>query len=226
MDWQDEPKVRDWTENIERSGCTLSSLEPLQLIQTKKQELLFALCKANVSAPDGRKLPNIILIRGNVILVVPLIRNRDTGEERFLTVMQHRIGTGEATVEFPAGMMDRNGDPLHVAKEELREETGVIVAAENLFRLSDSVLYSSPGLLDEGVHFFGCILDIADSDYRSLEGRKTGEASEGESIVVSLKTGEEIMQSTISAQALLGLFLFKKHTQATGEAARMQVRRN
>jgi hypothetical protein len=215
VDWQDEPKVKVWKENIARSGCFLHSLEALQLVHTSKNELLFALCKADVATPEGKRLPPILLIRGNVIIVVPLVRNRDTGEERFITVIQHRIGTGAAAIEFPAGMMDRDDDPLHVATEEFREETDVVVAAEDLFRLHDGILYTSPGLQDEGVHYFGCLLEMTDADYRSLEGRKTGEKSEGESIIVSLKTEEEIMQLTNAAQVILGLLLFKTHTRAT-----------
>jgi ADP-sugar diphosphatase len=227
MDWQDEPKVKVWKENIAHSGCILHSLEPLQLIHTSKKELLFALCRADVTTPDGNKLPPIVLIRGNVIVVVPLVKNRDTGEEKFVTVIQHRIGNGTAAVEFPAGMMDRNtNDPVHVAMEEVREETGIGISAEDLFRLNDSILYTSPGLQDEGVYYFGCILEMKDGDYRSLEGRKAGEMSEGESILVSLKTGEEIKRLTNAAQVLLGLFLFKTHTQGTNVSAKTQARRS
>jgi hypothetical protein len=98
--------------------------------------------------------------------------------------------------------------------EEFREETGILVSAENLFRLQDGILYTSPGLQDEGVHYFGCEIEMADADYKTLEGRKTGEKSEGESIIVSLKTGDEILRLTNAAQVLLGLLLFKTRTQA------------
>jgi ADP-sugar diphosphatase len=211
MNWQDEPKVKVWQENIARSGCAMDSLTPLHLIHKSNGELLFALCKADVATPKGNKLPPIVLIRGNVVVIVPLAQNRDTGEQRFITVLQHRIGSGGMEeIEFPAGMMDRNaGDPIGVALEELSEETGIRIAASDLFPLHDSILYTSPGLQDEGVFYFGCVLDMADTEYRSLEGRKTGEASEGESIRVSLKTGEEIKRLTNAAQVLLGLFLFQ-----------------
>ena len=215
MNWQDEPKVKVWKENIASSGCIVNNLTPLQLIHKSTSELLFALCKADVATPMGNKLPPIVLIRGNVVVIVPLARNRETGEERFITVIQHRIGSGMEGIEFPAGMMDRNvSDPIGVALEELSEETGVHTTASNLFPLHDSLLYTSPGLQDEGVYYFGCILEMADADYQSLEGRKTGEASEGESIRVSLKTGEEIKQLTNGAQVLLGLFLFQCKQEA------------
>ena len=211
MDWLNEPKVKVWKDNIARSGCVMNGLEPLQLIHTSKNELLFALCKADITTPQGTKLPHIVLIRGTVVVIVPLVRNRDIGEERFITVIQYRIGNGMAGIEFPAGMIDRHiDDPAGVAVEEFHEETGVRIAASDLFPLSEKVLYTSPGLQDEGVYYFGCVLDMPDTDYRSLEGRKTGASSEGESILVSLKTGEEIVKLTNAAQVLLGLFLFQK----------------
>jgi ADP-sugar diphosphatase len=227
MNWQDEPKVKVWKDNISKSGCQMKSLEPLRLIQSSRHELLFALCKADITTPRGARLPDIVLIRGNVVVVVPLVRNRDTHEERFITVIQHRIGNGMAGGEFPAGMIDRNvADPVGVAMEELFEETGVRISSSDLFPLSDRILYTSPGLQDEGVYYFGCVLEMTDKEYRDLEGRTAGKSSENESILVSLKTGEEIAQLTNAAQVLLGLFLFKTHTPTTAGPANKQGRRN
>jgi 8-oxo-dGTP pyrophosphatase MutT (NUDIX family) len=210
MDWLDEPKVKVWKDNIARSGCVMKSVEPLQLIRTSKGELLFALCKADVFTPQGVKLPQIVLIRGNVVVIVPLVKNRDTGEESFITVIQYRIGNGIAGIEFPAGMIDRKtDDPAGVAMEEVLEETGVRISRDDLFPLSDRILYTSPGLQDEGVYYFGCTLEMTEKEFRSLEGRKTGASSEGESIRVSLKTGGEIVSLTNATQVLLGLFLFQ-----------------
>jgi 8-oxo-dGTP pyrophosphatase MutT (NUDIX family) len=227
MDWREEPKVKVWKDNIAQSGCVLKCLEPLQLIHTSENELLFALCKADITSPQGVRLPNIVLIRGNVVVVVPLVRNFATGEERFITVIQNRIGNGLAGIEFPAGMIDRHtDDPAGVAVEEVIEETGVHISKTDLFPICDKLLYTSPGLQDEGVYYFGCILEMTDEQYKSLEGRITGKQSEGESIRVSLKTGEEIERLTHAAQVVLGLFLFRKYTQATTSPANRQDRRS
>jgi 8-oxo-dGTP pyrophosphatase MutT (NUDIX family) len=210
-------KVKVWKKNVVRSGCAIKALEPLQLIYKSNNELLFALCKSDVTAPHGGKLPRIVVIRGDVVVIVPLVKNRDTGEERFITVVQYRIGNGTAGIEFPAGMIDRNiDDPAGVAVEEFHEETGVRIAASDLFPLSERLLYTSPGLQDEGINYFGCELEMADEEFRRLEGRKTGEPSEGEAIVVSLKTAEEIERLTNGAQVLLGLFLFDRRRNEAG----------
>jgi 8-oxo-dGTP pyrophosphatase MutT (NUDIX family) len=211
MNWFDEPKVRVWKENIERSGCIINRIEPLSLVHKTNGDLLFALCKTDISNSQGGNLPSMVLIRGDAVVIVPLVKNLSTGENRFITVVQHRIGTGEAVIEFPAGMLDKNIDnPAQVAVEELLEETGINISGTDLFKLSEKVLYSSPGLQDEGIHYFGCVLEMSDSEYKSIEGRVAGNFSEGESILVSLKTEDEIINSANSTQVILGLFLFKK----------------
>jgi hypothetical protein len=118
-------------------------------------------------------------------------------------------------------MLDRNiDDPAAVGVEEIAEETGLTIGKEDLFPLSDKALYTSPGLDDEAVYYFGCIIELTDEVYRSLEGNKTGAIEEGEKIIVTLKTAEEIMRETNAAQVVLGLFLFNAPTTNSPQAPR------
>lgn len=210
MNFLDEPKIRWWKELIESSGCSLNRLEPLNLLHRQNGELLFGLCDADVTDPDGRKLPRYILVRGNACLIVPLLFNRDTGEERFLMIYQRRIGNGQLCLEFPAGMVDLdNHDPLGVATRELEEETGLELKRDDLFALHKGELYSSAGLCDEGIFYFGTIISMSDDEFKAFEGRITGEPVEGEHIVVTLCTKERLLAESNSLQALLGLHLFE-----------------
>jgi 8-oxo-dGTP pyrophosphatase MutT (NUDIX family) len=212
MNFLEEPKVKAWMENIVRQGCTINRFEPLQLIHKKNGELLFALCKTDISTADRGTLPSIIMIRGNAVVIVPLIKNIDTKEERFLMVMQHRVGSGALELEFPAGMLDTNiNDPAAVAIEEVREETGLTIQKSDLFRLSPTLLYSSPGLHDEGVNYFGCIIELPQEIYATLEGTIAGAEKENEKTRVTLKTKSEIFQEASGAQVLLALYLFEDY---------------
>lgn len=57
------------------------------------------------------------------VTVIPLFEEK--GREReFLMVRQFRHGSGEITVEFPAGAVDRGEAPIAAAARELLEETG------------------------------------------------------------------------------------------------------
>lgn len=204
-----EPKVIQWQKTVLDAGCSINKLVPLSLLYKKNGELLFALCEADVTDPQGNKLPRYIFIRGHAVIVVPLVKNRDTGEERFLMIRQRRIGNGGNNLEFPAGMLDREVNAARaVAVRELSEETGLDVEARDLFPLHDGPLYSSPGAADEGIYYFGCIVSLANTAFSSLEGRRAGSADDGESITVTLRKAEEAERETTSLQVRLGLHLF------------------
>lgn len=219
MDFANEPKVVFWKQTVEKAGCTIKKLVPLSLLHKKSGELLFALCDSTVIDPHGASLPGYIFIRGSACIIVPLIRNSTTQEERFCMILQRRIGNGAENLEFPAGMLDRQIEAIEqVALSELREETGIIIQAHDLRPLHNGPLYSSPGASDEGIYYFGCIISLEDSEYKSLEGKRCGNKSENENITVTLCTREEAETKTISLQARLGLCLFTEYLKKTRRA--------
>lgn len=207
-----EPKVAFWKKSLTDAGCVINRIEPLSLYNPPNGELLFALLKADVTAPDGNKLPPIIFIRGHACIIIPLLKNSATGVKRYLMVQQRRIATGAVSLEFPAGMLDRDIDnPAGVALNELCEETGLTITEDMLFAISDKPLYSSPGASDEGIYYFGCIVTLDNTAFHSLEGRLRGKLSENEHIRVTLKTREEAENQLISLPARLGFFLFDEY---------------
>ena len=208
-----EPKIIHWQTHIDQSGCKTTDITIRDVFRKPSGELLFALLSATVKAPENYPIPPIIFIRGDACIIVPVIKNTDTGEERFLTVTQRRIASGRLSLEFPAGMLDRNvDDPAGTALKELEEETGLIISPSELFPLCSRPLYSSPGASDEAIWYFGCIIDLSDAECLSLEGRLHGNESEHEYISLSLKTASEIEAETTSLQVMLGLSLIKKYT--------------
>jgi 8-oxo-dGTP pyrophosphatase MutT (NUDIX family) len=211
-DFRSEPKVKQWEKTVRGNGCSLNKLTPLSLLHKKNGELLFALCEADVTDPQHHKLPGYIFLRGHAVIVVPLLRNKTTGEERFLMIRQRRIGNGLLNLEFPAGMLDRDIDKVEgVAVKELLEETGLSIAASDLRPLHQGPLYSSPGAVDEGIYYFGCIVSLSDREFKAFEGRSAGNADDGESIKVTLCTKAMAENETTSLQVRLGLFLFEEY---------------
>jgi len=61
--------------------------------------------------------------------VVPWFRD-SSGVPCFLMVRQYRHGSDSVTIEFPAGMVDKDEDPKDAALRELCEETGCIPEGE------------------------------------------------------------------------------------------------
>jgi len=209
-----EPKVALWKKNIVDSGCKIYKINPLCLIHKKNGELLFALCETKIKDKDNKVLPKYIFIRGHAVIIIPLIINIKTRENRFLMIKQRRIGNGKVNLEFPAGMLDRNINNIkETAKKEFFEETGLTIFKKDLFLLHDGPLYSSPGASDEGIFYYGCIITVSDKEFSSLEGRRTGSSLEGENIVVTLKTKNQIISETTSLQARLGLYLFEDYVK-------------
>ncbi|MFW5774974.1 MAG: NUDIX hydrolase [Chitinivibrionales bacterium] len=207
----DSPKIRAWKKAIEQSGCTIHDIEPLKVLHKRSGDVLFALLKADITAADGEKLLPYVFIRGDAVIVVTLVRNTDTGEERYLMVEQRRVANGHVALEFPAGMLDHLVDsPRQVAVRELEEETGVRITEDDLHDLTDRPLYSSPGASDEALYFYGCVIDMNSTRFDELEGRLAGDSSEQEHIRVTLKSREEALPVVSSVQVFLAFDLFNR----------------
>ena len=202
-------KISAWKRTVETAGCMIGAIRTLREINKKSGAPLFSLLDVSVTSPDGKPLPNIVFIRGHAVVVVPLLVNEATGEERFLMVRQHRVGNGMLTLEFPAGMLDHENDtPVAVARKELYEETGLSVGEQQLIPLSPTPLYSSAGASDEAVYYYGCKIKLQDRDFRGLENSYRENSSEHEFITVALLTRSEAEPQINSIQAMLGFNLF------------------
>lgn len=211
-DFLQEPKIVAWKKSLTDNGCTIKKIEPLNIYLRPKGELLFALLKADIITPEGNKIPPIIFLRGHACIIVPLLINKKSKEERLLMVHQRRIASGALTLEFPAGMLDREiKNPPGVAVKELKEETGLDISEDLLFPLSEGPLYASPGASDEGIYYYGCNIELDDKEYRTFEGRIMGDNSENEYIQVTLKTREEARKQITTLPARLGLSLFEEY---------------
>lgn len=209
-------KIREWIDKVTSAGCTVNKIKTLTEIHKKNGELLFALLDTDVTSPEGHILPRIAFIRGHACVIVTMLKNKDTGEQKFLMVRQRRIGNGQLSLEFPAGMLDyMSNDPVGVAVKELFEETGLQVTQDEIFPLSDQLLYSSAGASDEGIYFFGCIKAINNDEFVSFKKRIGGNADEDEHIYVELLSREEAEPLITSTQTKLAFFLFEKQFNST-----------
>ena len=72
-----------------------------------------------VRLPNGHSAPREYVVHPGACVVIPLLDNGDVVLEK-----QFRYPIGREMIEFPAGKLDKNEDPLVCALRELREETG------------------------------------------------------------------------------------------------------
>ncbi len=83
---------------------------------------VFAVDRLASTSPEGRRGSFYVLDAPDWAMVVPVLRAE--GGARFLMVRQFRHGSGEVTLEFPGGAVERGEDPREAAVRELEEETG------------------------------------------------------------------------------------------------------
>lgn len=74
--------------------------------------------------PDGAEARYTVLSNPDSAFVVPYFENGDT-----MLVRQWRHAWDESSWEVPAGTFDAAEDPLHCARRELAEETGLVASA-------------------------------------------------------------------------------------------------
>lgn len=94
---------------------------------------------------DGVEIVRDIVNPGEAVVILPINENNEVVFET-----QLRESIGKVSLELPAGRIDPGENPLHAAKRELEEETGLI--AESLELMVS--LYPSTGYTSEKVHIF------------------------------------------------------------------------
>ncbi|KAJ2785132.1 hypothetical protein H4R18_000720 [Coemansia javaensis] len=178
-----------------------------------------------VHAPDGRRVPGIVFLRGAAVAVLVILRTpasprarvpswRDT--DCVVLVEQPRVAVPDfALRELPAGMLDGDADGggfVGTAAREIREETGLEIAAADLVDLTPAHgLYPSPGACDEAVRLFACEKRLAEPDLDALRGRLAGLRAEGELITLRLTRLCDLWRETRDMQAVAALYMWDRH---------------
>lgn len=194
-------KYRLWRESLDREGIQVQSVRELHTIRKSNGQVLFTLLGLEAVDPDGIPLMPCVLLRGHFVSVMIILEELHTGEEFLLLVRQRRVGSGMVFYEHPAGMCDEESDPYVVAIHEVSEETGLTINRNQLHLLNRELLFSSPGLMDEGGYFFYCRLRMDRKSIELLGNRKTGDTGEHERIhtfVCPLKEAVRYMRNTNS----------------------------
>ncbi|MGM0442915.1 MAG: NUDIX hydrolase [Fibrobacterota bacterium] len=210
--FRDSEKYKAWAKRLNRAGSRLHRSESLFELHKSGGELLFALVDAEVEPVEGGRLPNVLFLRGDAVVVVTRISCPQLQRSAFAAVRQRRIADGDLHVEFPAGMLDRSVDaPRRVARTELLQETGLSCREEDLVQLCDRPLYSSPGASDEAIWFYGVDIPVSRNEWMDLHGRRAGNPHENEHIEVLLLSEDEIGAAAVSLQVQYGLMLFRRY---------------
>jgi len=123
---------------------------------------------------------------GDAVVIVP-VHIDELGVRRLVVIKEFRVPIRDFEIAFPAGLNDPGDTPEDTARNELRQETGLVVT--KILRKSPAI-YSSAGMSDEStiIIFVECTGELS-TDY--LEG------------------GEEIIPMSLDWLQLRGIYSAK-----------------
>ncbi len=198
--------IRSLSEKITIQSVIIASID-----YKPNGDVIFA--KLSVKAfngPNHEIRPNVVFLRGGSVAVLPLLVSLETNQKYIIFTKQVRLPVGEVElVEIPAGMLDGDNNFAGVAAKEIQEETGIIIAPDDLTPLTPDVaipelgplsfpraIAVSPGACDETMRFYLFTKIMPQADIDALTGKLTGNKEEGESICLWIVPFEQAAQVT------------------------------
>ena len=164
---------------------------------------------------NGIKLPGIVVLRGDSVAVLVIIRCSGR-EDQILLTRQFRTAAGGEVLETVAGMLDGSRELCGTAAKELKEETGIIlqesemVNLTNFLNMKEGILMSG-GLVDERMHILLAAIEMTEEELNKLPSYEMGNSLEGE--VIRLETIPFRSGYTIpDAKLLLALSLYQQYS--------------
>ncbi|MCL1947937.1 MAG: NUDIX domain-containing protein [Chitinivibrionia bacterium] len=208
-----EPKTKNFFSVLKNNNVDVENVEVLSAQRKKNGELLFAYLKIDANDEEKNKLLPYIFIRGDAVVIVPIIRVKGKNEKYYLCVEQVRVADGAYHLEFPAGMLDENVDnPAFTAVKEMSEETGLKIDEEKLVILNDGKpLFSSPGACDEKIYYYKTDVTISGEEFAELNGKLLNNSEEDERIKLKLCRKEDFLSQTKSNMGLTALMLLEMY---------------
>lgn len=186
----------------------------------KEHRPLFIKITATATLPDGRPVHGVVLLRGNAVGVLVVLRCE--GKKYLLLVRQPRLAITEvASLEIPAGILDWSGDYRKVALSELDEEAQIKADDSELIDLSEfwwkgmtDGFAGSCGLLDERIRLYAIERDVTRSELEAMDGKAQTYVDENEWIRTVVLPYEEAAHKFIDGKNLIALFLYERWLEA------------
>lgn len=207
-------KWKSWKSSAEKHGLNIRSAHCLNWIEkSNSEDFLFGFFQLDAISTEGTPFPPNLLIRGDAVVVLPVIKDTSEGTLYTVLVSQLRSATGGTMLELPAGMLDSPfNDPKAKAYSELIEETEM-----DFFKPSDlqafpiPPVYTSPGLLDEKIYYYYAEASCPIESLTAWQNRSTGCHDENEHIRVHILPFTEAISKSLSIPALFGLYWYQTH---------------
>jgi len=157
---------------------------------------VFNLKVDEIEYDSGNKGIREVIVHPGGAVVIPV-----TNEGKLVMVTQIRYPFQTTLLEFPAGKLDIDEDPLDCAVRELEEETGYKAAKVNKL----GKIYTAPGYCTETLHIY-VAQELKKGDHKREEGEQEMEVFELslEEIEKKINNGE-----IVDAKSICGIFYLK-----------------
>jgi ADP-ribose pyrophosphatase len=170
-----------------------------KIIQTVRlyEGRVVTLDKRIIELPNKRITSREVVLHQAAAGIIAITNNHEV-----LLVSQYRSAIQKEILEIPAGLVEKNEDPIVAAARELREETGM--EARSMKPIS--TIYSSPGFTTEEIHLFLA----TDLFYHPLEAEDTPFITVTK---LPISRIDEFIQEmkTIDGKTLAGLLIAKNY---------------
>jgi len=188
----------------------------------KERRPLFIKLKATATLPDGRPVHGIVLVRGNAVAVLVVLRCE--GKRYLLLVRQPRFPISEfGSLEIPAGILDWTGDYRKVALSELKEEAQIDAQESELIDLMDfwykgasEGFCASCGLLDERIRLYAIERDVTPEQLKAMDGKDQVYQDENEWIRTEVWPYEDAGHQFVDGKNLIAMFLYERWLKSQG----------
>ena len=157
---------------------------------------VFNLKVDEIEYDSGNKGIREVIVHPGGAVVIPV-----TNEGKLVMVTQIRYPFQTTLLEFPAGKLDIDEDPLDCAIRELEEETGYKSGKVNKL----GKIYTAPGYCTETLHIY-VAQELKKGDHKREEGEQEMEVFELslEEIEKKINNGE-----IVDAKSICGIFYLK-----------------
>ncbi len=190
----------------------------------KGRQPLFIKLQATATLPDGRPVHGIVVVRGNAVGVLVVLRCE--GKPYLLLVRQPRFAISEqSSLEIPAGILDWTGDYRKVALSELEEEAQIEAKDEELIDLMDfwfkgatPGFAASCGLIDERIRLYAIEREVTREQLDAMNGKDQQYTEEIEWIRTEVLPYEEAAHQFVDGKNFIAMFLYERWLRSQGRS--------
>lgn len=185
---------------------------------------LFIKLTATATLPDGKPVHGIVLVRGDAAAVLPVLWCED--KPYLLLVRQPRFPIAQtASLEIPAGILDKSQNYRKIALSELEEEAQIKADDSELIDLTGfwheqgvNGFAASCGLLDERIRLFAIERTVTREELAAMDNKEQTYTEEEEWIRTEVLPYEEAAHKFVDGKNLIAMFIYERWLKAQGRS--------